>query len=162
MHAKPSFHSLAPNASSVTPNQGKTHTIHTWFSRAPLALRGPRNHDNDTGDVAGGQLWSITCAQRVCKAKFSLLGPKCLVGEAKPRQNTHNPHLVLQGPFGTAEGRETMTTTPEKHKQSTVGFPGPLWHCRGPPKKGARIQVLLRARFYRTEQEKKGRSHCNQ
>ena len=39
--------------------------------------------------------------------------PKCLVGEAKRRPNTRNPHLVLQGPFGTAEGRETMTTTPE-------------------------------------------------
>ena len=49
----------------------------------------------------------------VCKAAFSLLDAKCPVGEAKPRQNTRNPHLVLQGQFGTAEGRETMTTTPE-------------------------------------------------
>ena len=97
------------------------HTIYTWFSRAPLALRGPRNHDNDTGDVAGGQLWPITCAHRVCKAKFSLLGPKCLVGEAKPRQNTNNPHLVLQGPFGTAEGHETMTTTPETSLEVNYG-----------------------------------------
>ena len=44
---------------------------------------------------------------------ISLPGPKCLVGEAKPRQNTRNLHLVLQGTFGSAEGHETMTTTPE-------------------------------------------------
>ena len=49
----------------------------------------------------------------MCKAEFSLLDPKCPVGAAKPRQNIRNPHLVLQGPFGTAEGSETMTTTPE-------------------------------------------------
>ena len=53
----------------------------------------------------------------VRKAEFSLLGPKCLVGEVKPRQNTRNLHLVLQGPFGTAEGRETMTTTPETSRE---------------------------------------------
>ena len=49
----------------------------------------------------------------MCKAEFLLLGPKCSVGVIEPRQNTRNPHLALQGPFGTAEGRETMTTTPE-------------------------------------------------
>ena len=50
---------------------------------------------------------------RVCNAEFSLLDPKCPVGAAKPSRNARNPHLVLQGPFGTAEGRETMTTTPK-------------------------------------------------
>ena len=105
----------------MRPNQSKTHAIYTWFSRAPLALRWPQNHDNDIGDVAKGHLWSITCAHCVCKAKFSLLGPKCLVGDAKPRQNTHNLHLVLQGPFGTAKGRETMTTTPETSLEVNYG-----------------------------------------
>ena len=55
------------------------------------------------------------------KAKFLLLGPKCLVGEAKPRPNTRNLQLVLQGPFGTAEGRETMTTTPETSLEVNYG-----------------------------------------
>ena len=47
--------------------------------------------------------------------------PKCLVGEAKPRQNTHNPQLALQGLFGTAEGRKTMTTTPESSLEVNTG-----------------------------------------
>ena len=38
VHAKPSFHSLALIALSVSPNQGKTHAIHSWLSRAHLAL----------------------------------------------------------------------------------------------------------------------------
>ena len=74
--------------------------------------REARNHDNDTGVVARGQHWSITRTHRVCKAEFPLLGPQCPVGEAKPRRNTRNSQLALQGSFGTAEGRETMTTTP--------------------------------------------------
>ena len=110
--AKPSFYSLAPNTPSVRLNQGKTYAIHTWLSRAIWYCRGPRNHDNDTGVVARGQHWSITRTHRVCNAKFSLLGPQCPVGEAKPRRNTRNSQLALQGSFGTAEGRETMTTTP--------------------------------------------------
>ena len=55
------------------------------------------------------------------QSQDSLLGPKCLVGEAKRRPNTRNPHLVLQGPFGTAEGRETMTTTPETSLEVNYG-----------------------------------------
>ena len=51
--------------------------------------------------------------QRIGKAEISLLDLKCLVGAAKLRQNTRNPHLVLQGQLGTFESRETMTTTPE-------------------------------------------------
>jgi len=59
-----------------------------------LRCRGPRNHDSDTRDIARGQHWSITCTYRVCKAEFPVLGPKCPVGEAKPRQNTRNPQLA--------------------------------------------------------------------
>jgi len=50
---------------------------------------------------------------RIGIAEFLLLDPKCPVAAAKLRQNTRYPHLVLQGPFGTAEGRETLTMTPE-------------------------------------------------
>ena len=75
--------------------------------------RGVQNHDSDTGDVARGQHWSTTCMHSVRKAEFLLLGPKYPVGAAKPRQNTSNPDLALQGPFGTAVCRQTMTTTPE-------------------------------------------------
>ena len=57
---------------------------------------------------------------RVCKAKFPLLGPKCLVGEAKRRPNTQST-LGSPGPFGTAEGRETMTTTPETSLEVNYG-----------------------------------------
>jgi hypothetical protein len=39
-YSKPSFYSLAPNAPSVRPNQGKTHAIYTWLSRAHLVLPG--------------------------------------------------------------------------------------------------------------------------
>ena len=90
---------------------------HTQFTVGSPGLiwhcRGARNHDNDTGVVARGQHGSITRTHRVCKAEFPLLGPNCPVGESKPRQNTHNPQLALQGSFGTAEGHETMTTTPK-------------------------------------------------
>ena len=110
--AKQGFYSLDPKAALVQPNQGK-HTQSTVGSPGPIwHCRGAQNHDNDTGVVARGQHWSITRTHRVCKAEFPLLGPHCPVGESKPRQNTHNPQLALQGPFGTAEGRETMTTTP--------------------------------------------------
>ena len=78
-------------------------------------------HDSDTGDVARGQHWSIMCTYRVCNAEFSVLGPKCPVGEAKPRQNTRNPQLALQGPFGTAEGCKTMTATPETSLEVNTG-----------------------------------------
>ena len=70
------------------------------------------NHDNDTGDVASGHQWPISYTHHVYKAKFLLLGLKCPVGAAKPRQSTRNPHVALQGPFDTAEGHQTMTTTP--------------------------------------------------
>jgi hypothetical protein len=79
-----------------------------------LALQGPfstteghQNHDNDTGDVARGQCWPTSCTHRVCKAEFSLLGPICRVGAAKPRQNTRNPDLM--------------------------GSPGAIWYCCMPP-----------------------------
>ena len=36
--AKPRFHSLALSAPSVRPNQGKTHAIYTWLSRAHFVL----------------------------------------------------------------------------------------------------------------------------
>ena len=55
----------------------------------------------------------IARMNRVGKAEFSLLDPKCLVGAAKLRQITHNPHMALQGPFDTAEGHETTTTSSE-------------------------------------------------
>ena len=55
------------------------------------------------------------------KPSFHSLAPNCPVGEAKPRPNTRNPHLVLRGPFGTAEGRETMTTTPETSLEVNYG-----------------------------------------
>ena len=57
----------------------------------------------------------------MCKAEFLLLGPRCSVGAAKPMSNARNPHLALQGPFGTAEGRETMTTTPETSLEVNAG-----------------------------------------
>jgi len=88
--AKQSFYSLAPKAALVQPNQGKTHAIHTWLSRAFCYCRGPRKHNDDTGDVARGQRWSARCMHCVRKAEFLLLGPKGRVGAAKPRQNTLN------------------------------------------------------------------------
>ena len=98
------------------------HSQSTLGSPGPIwHCRGPRNHDNDTGDVAGGQLWSITCAHCVCKAKFSLLGPKCRVSVVIQRQNKRNPQLALQGPFGTAKGRQTMTTTTESSLEVNAG-----------------------------------------
>ena len=57
----------------------------------------------------------------VRKAEFLLLDPKCLVGVVKPRQNTRKPHLAPQGPFGTAEGCEAMTTTPRTSLEVTTG-----------------------------------------
>ena len=116
------------------------HTQPTLGSPGPLwHCRGPRNHDNDTVDVAGGQLWSITCAHRVCKAKFSLLGPQCPVGEAKPRRSTHNSQLAHQGSFGTAEGRETITTKPKSLLEVNTGlkrartvYAAPCFHSLAP------------------------------
>ena len=95
-YAKPIFSSLASNASTVRPNQVKTHAIHNCLFRTIWHCRGPRNHDNDTADVATGQCWSTSCTHRVYKADFSLLGPKCPDGAAEPRPNTHNPQLPLQ------------------------------------------------------------------
>ena len=95
--AKPSFYSSTPNAPSMRSKQGETHAIHTWFSRSIWYCRGPQKHDNDTRDVARGQRWSTPCMHCVRKAEFLLLGPKYPVGAAKPRQNTRNPHLALQG-----------------------------------------------------------------
>ena len=98
---------------------------HTQFTVGSPGLiwhcREARYHDNDTGVVARGQHWSITRTHRVCKARFSLLGPKCSIGAAEPRQNTRNPHVALQGPFDTAEGHQTMTTTPETSLVVTTG-----------------------------------------
>ena len=56
--AKQTSYSLAPKAALVQPNQGKTHVIRTWLSRAICYCRGPRKHDDDTGDVARSQRWS--------------------------------------------------------------------------------------------------------
>ena len=118
----PSFYTLAPIAQpSVLCNQGKTHAMHSWFSRPIWYCRGPRKHDNDTGDVARGQRWSTLCMHCVRKAEFLLLGPKGRVGAAKPRQNTLNSHLALEGPFVTAEGLENMTTTPETSLEVNAG-----------------------------------------
>ena len=94
--AKPNFYSLTRNAPSVRPNQGKTYAIHTWLSTAIWYCREPRKHDNDTGDVARGQRWSTPCMHCVRKAEFLLLDPECPVSAVQPRQNTRNPHLVLQ------------------------------------------------------------------
>jgi len=109
------FRSLAPNAASVRPNQGKTQAIHAWCSRAQLVLPGAAN---DTRDVARCQWWSTSCMHRVCKAEFLLLGPKYSVGAAEPRRSTRNPRVALQGllvpgPSGTAGCRKTTTTTPK-------------------------------------------------
>ena len=105
--------------------RGQTKAKHTQSTVGSPGLiwhcRGARNHDNDTGVVARGQHWSITRTNRVCKAEFPLLGPHCPVGEAKPRQNTRNPQLALQGPFGTAEGHETMTMTPQTSLEVNYG-----------------------------------------
>ena len=94
--ARPSFHFLARNAPSVRSYQGKTHAIHTWFSRTIWYCRWPRRHDNNTGDVARGQHWLTPCMHCVRKAEISLIDPKCPVGAVLSRQNTRNPHLVLQ------------------------------------------------------------------
>ena len=108
----------------------------TEFVRCPGPLwhcQGPRIHDNDTVVVARGQHWSITRTHRVCKAEFPLLGPQCPVGEAKPRRNTRNSQLALQGSFGTPrhgsmirpgrEGKFRKTGDPAsalgKHKRNT-------------------------------------------
>ena len=89
----PSFYTLAPIAQpSVLCNQGKTHAMHSWFSRPIWYCRVPRNHDNDTGDVASGHQWPISCTHRVYQANLLL----------KPRHNIRNPHVALQqGPFGS-------------------------------------------------------------
>ncbi len=104
---------------------GQTKAKHTQstvgFSGPRWHSRWTRIHYNATDGSAKGQLWSLTCTHRVCKAKFALLGPRCLVGEAKPRRNTRNSQLALQGSFGTAEGRETMTTTPESSLEVNNG-----------------------------------------
>ena len=76
------------------------HTQSTLGSPGPIwYCRVPRNHDNDTGDVASGHQWPISCTHRVYQAKFLLLGLKCPVGAAKPRHNIRNPHVALQGPI---------------------------------------------------------------
>ena len=57
------------------------HTQSTLGSPGPVwQCRESLNHDDDTGGIARGQRWSALCTYRVCKAEFSLLGPKCLVG----------------------------------------------------------------------------------
>ena len=48
--AKQSSYSLAPKAALVQPNQGETLSIRTWLSRAICYYRGPRKHDDDTGE----------------------------------------------------------------------------------------------------------------
>jgi len=118
MHApriqtKPIFHSSALNSPSVPFTNGSPGLI--WH------CRGPPNHYYDTGGVARNKCRSTLCMHRVCKAEFSLLGPKCSVGAAEPRQNTRNPHGALQGPFDTTEDRQTMTTTLETSLVLTTG-----------------------------------------
>ena len=75
------------------------------------------------GDVVlpGGNLTVASNFVRAAIVEFLVLGPKCPVGEAKPRQNTRNPQLAVQGPFGTAEGRETMTATTETSLEVNTG-----------------------------------------
>ena len=98
--AKPSFYSLAPNARRC----GKTETKHTQIrpgSSGPIwHCRGPRNHDDDTGDVARGQRWSTLCMHRVCKAGLSLHGPKCRAGAVWVRPGVRQP-----SPSGPIEDR---------------------------------------------------------
>ena len=104
---------------------GHTKEKYTQFtvgSPGPIwHCRGPPNHDNDTEDVARGQQMFKPCTHRVCKAECLLLGLKCRAGAAKPSQDTRNPDLALQGLFGTAEGRQTMTTTPETSLEVNAG-----------------------------------------
>ena len=78
---KAEFSLLCPKCpvGAVEPRQN-TCNAHLALQGHLVLPRGPQKHDIDTGDVAGGQLWSITCAHRVCKAKFPLLDPKCPVG----------------------------------------------------------------------------------
>ena len=119
-------------AASVRPNQGN-HEQSRPGSPGPIwHCRGPPNHDNDTGHVARGQCWPTSCTHLVCKAEFSLLGPKCRVGAAKSRQNTRNPDLALQGPFSTTEGHQTMTTTPETSPEVNAGPPCARIACAKP------------------------------
>ena len=104
---------------------GETKTKHTQStpgSPGPIwHCRGPPSHDNDTGDVTIGQCWSRLFSHRVCKVEFSLLDPRCRVGVVIQRKNTRNSQLALQGPFGTAEGRPTMTTTTESSLEVNAG-----------------------------------------
>ena len=79
--AKPSFTLPGPESpvGAVEPRQN-TCNAHLALQGHLVLPRGPQKHDIDTGDVARGQHWPITCAHRVCKAKFPLLDPKCPVG----------------------------------------------------------------------------------
>ena len=73
-----------------------------------------------------GALVYTPCTHRACKAEFLLLGLRCPVGAGKPRQDTRNPNLDLQGPFGTAGGRKTTSTTPRcVHLGAVPGEQGP-------------------------------------
>ena len=105
--AKQSFYSLAPKAALVQPNQGKTHSIRTWLSRAFCYCRGPRKHDDDTGDVARGQRWSTPCMHCVRKAEFLLLGPKGRVGAVETKEKHTQFALGSLGPFVTAGASKT-------------------------------------------------------
>ena len=121
VYAKPSFQSLAPNAPSGRPNQGN-HTQSTVASPGPVwHCRGPRNHDNETGDVTRSQHRSTSSTQRVCKTEFLLSGPRCPIGAAEPVSNTRNPQLHRQGPLGTAESREITITTPGMSLEVNTG-----------------------------------------
>ena len=105
----------------VQPNQGRTHAIRTWLSRAFCYCRGPRKHDDDTGDVARGQYWSTPCMHCVRKAEFLLLGPKGRVGAVETKAQHTQFALGSLGPFVTAEDLENMTTTPETSLEVNAG-----------------------------------------
>ena len=141
--AKPSFHSLARNAPSVQPNQGKTHAIHTWLSGTIWYCRGPRKHDNDTGDVARGQRWSTPCMHCVRKAEFSLLGPKCPVGAVQPRRNIRNPHLALQNHLVLPRAAKTWPRHRIRRNPNdgTLIAPAVLW-CHMGLGSGMRLRAL--------------------
>ena len=111
--AKPRFHSLAPNAPSVRSNQGKTHAIRTWLYRPIWYCRGPRIHDNDTGDVARGQSLEVNAGPlRACTT--------C----AKPSFHS------------LARNAPSVRSNEGKAHAIHTWFSRAIWYCRGPRKHG--------------------------
>ena len=87
--------------------KAKHTAISTWLSRAFCYCRGPRKHDDDTGDVARGQHWSTPCMHCVRKAEFLLLGPKGRVGAVETKAKHTQFALGSLGPFVTAGASKT-------------------------------------------------------